>query len=342
MENAAGKEILASFGWNNATLNTITSGLINHTWKLHTDSGDYILQRINTTVFKRPDLIDENLNRIASWLKVHAPGYLFTAPVKNKEGLSLIQVEGAAYRAFEFQQHTHTIAVVADAKEAFEAAKQFALFTQQLEEFPADQLHITLPDFHNLALRFNQFETALRNNNEERFVNAAATAHTLYQMKAIVSRYNQYIAHPDARKRVMHHDTKISNVLFNDAGRGVCVIDLDTVMPGYLFSDPGDMFRTYLPPVSEEEADLDRIHIRKPVLEAIEAGYLDTLKHQLSSFESANFYLSGEILIYMQALRFLTDYLENDRYYGEKYPDQNLVRAKNQLRLLELYRETIR
>lgn len=342
MDNTACNEVIASYGWTNTTVNTITSGLINHTWKVHTDSGDFILQRINTDVFTHPDWIDENITSIASWLALHAPGYLFTAPVKNKAGISLIQLEGAAYRAFEFQQNTHTIAVVADAKEAFEAAKQFALFTQQLEEFPADQLHITLPDFHNLSLRFNQFETALRNNNEERFVNAAATAHTLYQMKAIVSRYNQYIAHPDARKRVMHHDTKISNVLFNDAGRGVCVIDLDTVMPGYLFSDPGDMFRTYLPPVSEEEADLDRIHIRKPVLEAIEAGYLDTLKHQLSSFESANFYLSGEILIYMQALRFLTDYLENDRYYGEKYPDQNLVRAKNQLRLLELYRETIR
>ncbi|MBH2005633.1 MAG: aminoglycoside phosphotransferase family protein [Sphingobacteriia bacterium] len=341
MENAACKDVIASYGWTNTTVNTITSGLINHTWKVHTDSGDFILQRINTDVFTHPEQIDENMTRIASWLAVHAPGYRFTAPVKNKAGISLIQLEGAAYRAFEFQQNTHTIAVVTHAEEAFEAAKQFALFTQQLAGFPAAQLHITLPDFHNLALRFQQFETALRNNNEERFVKAAATAYTLHQLKEIVARYNRYIGHPEARQRVMHHDTKISNVLFNEAGRSVCVIDLDTVMPGHLFSDAGDMFRTYLPPVSEEEADLDKLYIRNNVFEAIETGYLGTLKYNISSFETAHFYLSGEIMIYMQALRFLTDYLEDDRYYGKKYPDQNLVRAKNQLRLLELYQEAI-
>ena len=336
------EKIISSYGWKHATANTLTSGLINHTWKVQTDTGDFILQKINTAIFQHPDLIDENIRMMANYLDVFAPDYLFTAPVKNLEGETLVmQGETDAYRAFEFQKNTHTIAVVSHAAEAEEAARQFGSFTHQLSGFNAGRLHITLADFHNLFLRYVQFEQALKENNTERSVQAAATAGALLQKKSIVDQYNAFVVHPDVRLRVTHHDTKISNVLFNEDHKAVCVIDLDTVMPGYLFSDAGDMFRTYLPPVSEEEADLDQLFIRKDILKAIETGYLNTLSSDLSTYEKDHFYLSGDILIYMQAIRFLTDYLQEDRYYGKKYPDQNLVRAKNQLRLLELYQEAI-
>ena len=341
MNNADCIAVTELYGWTNAVINPIESGLINHTWKVHTHSGDFILQKINTGIFSNPEWIDENIRMIGNYLSVFAPGYVFTVPVKNLEGETLVMHHSMAYRAFAFQQDTHTISVVKKATEAEEAARQFGLFTSQLSGFNASRLHITLPDFHNLALRFRQFELAVRKNNSDRSAKAAETARILLSLKGIVDRYTAFISHPDAHIRVTHHDTKISNVLFSDAGKGVCVIDLDTVMPGYIFSDAGDMFRTYLPPVSEEEADMDKIYIRNDVFESIEKGYLSAMNSQLTSFELENFYLSGEILIYMQAIRFLTDYLENDRYYGKKYPDQNWVRAQNQLRLLELYQESI-
>ncbi len=342
------EKIVAAFDWkdlskditiNNVT--SLTSGLINHTWKLATPTNSYIIQKINTNIFSQPDFIDQNINFIGNYLQVTNPNYLFTNPLKNKSGESLLLIEGGAYRIFHFISNTRTIKVVTNELEAFEAAKTFALFTHNLINFDAKSLHITLADFHNLSKRFDQFTHAIKENNTERFTKTQSLIQSFLQHKTIVDRFEAFIHHKDVHIRVTHHDTKISNVLFDETGKGLCVIDLDTVMPGYYFSDVGDMFRTYLSPVSEEEADLDKISIRKNLFKAIENGYFNTLKNNLSSFEIDNFYLSGEILMYMQALRFLTDYLQNDMYYGKKYPDHNLVRAQNQFRLLQLYQEAI-
>ncbi len=140
--------------------------------------------------------------------------------------------------------------------------------------------------------------------------------------------------------RVVHHDAKINNVLFdigNDAG--LCVIDLDTVMPGYYISDVGDMLRTYLSPVSEEESDLSRIVIREEYFREIAKGYLGEMQLSLSLEEKQYFVYAGKFAIYMQALRFLTDYLYDDIYYSTKYRNQNLIRANNQITLLQRYME---
>ena len=137
------------------------------------------------------------------------------------------------------------------------------------------------------------------------------------------------------KKGVTHHDTKISNVLFDKSDKGLCVIDLDTVMPGYFISDVGDMLRTYLSPVNEEEKDLSRIEVRDDYFKAIAEGYLSEMKEELSQKEKEHFVYSGKFMIYMQALRFLTDYFKDDTYYGSKYPGHNLVRATNQATLLK-------
>jgi len=338
------EQIAVEFGWPDVifdSMNTLHSGLINNTWKVNTPDDNYILQRVNTSIFKHPEWIDENINNIANFLQKEDPEYLFTSPVKTRTGKSLIFIENEAYRSFKFISNTRTISVITNELEAEEASRQFALFTNKLINYDIQNLHITLPDFHNLEKRYSQFNRAIEENNEERIAKSMDTIKALKSQKHIVDRYIQFTEHKEAYLRVTHHDTKISNVLFNEVGKGLCVIDLDTVMPGYFFSDAGDMFRTYLSPVSEEETDFDKILIRKEILNAIEIGYFDTLKTNLSSFEKDNFYLSGEILMYMQSIRFLTDYLQNDCYYGKKYPDHNLVRAQNQLRLLQLYQEAI-
>ncbi len=333
--------IFNSFGWTNVGFSSLTSGLINHTWKIKADQGEFILQRINTQVFHHPEWIDDNIGMIAQYLQQHAPHYLFTIPVANKNNQRLIIDNELVYRAFIFIPNTTTFAVVDTPFQAKEAAAQFASFTKELIHFPIDQLHISLPDFHQLDLRYQQFEKAIQNNNTDRLSNCKSLIESLKDNVSIVQQFKEYISNPDAYKRVMHHDTKISNILFDSKGKGLCVIDLDTVMPGYVFSDIGDMLRTYISPVSEEEKELDKIEVRKEILSAIYDGYIGTIKDSITPFELDHFYLSGEILIYMQSLRFITDYLQNDIYYGKKYPDHNLVRALNQDRLLQLFQEAI-
>jgi thiamine kinase-like enzyme len=160
-------------------------------------------------------------------------------------------------------------------------------------------------------------------------------AQWLFDHKEITGQYEKIVLGNDYIKRVTHHDTKISNVLLNNENKGVCVIDLDTVMPGYFISDVGDMIRTYVSPANEEETDIDKISIRKEFLEAIYSGYMDNMGDLLTNTERSGFLYAGKFMIYMQALRFYTDHLYNDRYYGARYPGHNLVRARNQVKLLE-------
>jgi Ser/Thr protein kinase RdoA (MazF antagonist) len=151
----------------------------------------------------------------------------------------------------------------------------------------------------------------------------------------IVDEYERIKNNPDFRLRVTHHDTKISNVLFDDTDNALCVIDLDTVMPGYFISDVGDMMRTYLSPAGEEERDFSKIEVRVDFFKAIVSGYLHQMNDALTDAEKESFVYAGKFLIYMQALRFFSDHLNNDVYYGAAYEGQNEVRAQNQVVLLQ-------
>ncbi len=341
MDNQLQEKIQARFGWQDAVFMPVNSGLINHTFRVKVGNDQFLFQEINTQVFKDPVAIDDNLRLLNNYLQLYAPDYLFTAPVKNLEGSSLLKLEEHYYRVFKWVEGSLTLDVVQTTEQAFEAAQQFGKFTAILQDFDVSTLQITLPDFHNLSLRFHQFEKALQNGMPERIKESAEEISFLRSKSGIVKKYENFHKHSETNQRVTHHDTKISNILFNNQQKGICVIDLDTVMPGFYISDVGDMIRTYVCPVSEEEKDLSKIIIRKPFLQAIENGYLHQMEPFLSNWEKDHFYFSGEVLIYMQALRFLSDYLLNDQYYGSKYPGQNLVRTKNQNRLLALLQEAI-
>jgi thiamine kinase-like enzyme len=226
---------------------------------------------------------------------------------------------------------------VETAEQAYEAASQFGSFTKMFSGMQVKKLRITIPGFHDLRLRYRQFLTAIKKGNTQRIVVAKDLIQKLLHYSFIEEEYRFIQSHPDFKVRVTHHDTKISNVLFNDFNEGICVIDLDTVMPGYFISDVGDMMRTYLSAANEDETDFEKIIIRKEMYKAIESGYLNEMKDELTKTEIDSFYYSGKFLIYMQAIRFLTDYLNNDTYYGAQYENQNYDRAKNQLILLEQY-----
>lgn len=313
------------------------SGLINHTWMI--DAGNeqkFILQKLNQTIFKSPEAIAQNISCISNYLQQHHPDYLFVTPKNTKNRKELFFLEGEGYfRLFPFVENSHTVDVVTEPSQAYEAARQFGKFTRLLSNFDTTQLHITLPDFHNLPLRFTQFTQAWKNADPEKKETASEIANYLLRQQSIVDTSVSIQTNAAFKKRVTHHDTKISNVLFDAEEKAICVIDLDTVMPGYFISDAGDMMRTYLSPVSEEEKDFSKIEIRPAFFKAIADGYLREMNDELSAEEKAHFVYAGKFMIYMQALRFLTDYLNNDVYYGARYDGHNFVRACNQVVLLQ-------
>lgn len=329
--------ILRAYGINNPDkIESLTSGLINKTWKVTEGNVEYIVQQINHQIFKKPLEVAHNIRMVDDFLKKNAPSYLFVSPVAATTGEDILHFQGEGYfRVFPFIRHTHTIDVVTSPDQAFEAAFQFGTFTRNLSGFSASQLHVTIPDFHNLSLRYEQFENAVKHGNSARIKQSKSLIDSAKGYTHILAEFEKIRTHAAVKLRVTHHDTKISNVLFNNHGKGVCVIDLDTIMPGYFISDVGDMFRTYLSPANEEEHDFSKIEIREEFFKAIISGYISAIGHELTNEEKSLVFYAGLFLTYMQAIRFLTDYCNNDIYYGARYEEQNFVRAGNQFDLLQ-------
>jgi Ser/Thr protein kinase RdoA (MazF antagonist) len=332
------ESILKEYGFDTSQVRveTFGNGLINHTWKFSTGDKVYIAQRINNEVFKAPEDIAHNISVIAEYLKAKFPGYQFIAPMLSTDGRSIIHdKDGGYFRVFPFVAGSHSMDFVETPQQAFEAAAQFGRFSKLLSGIDISKIKITIPGFHDLSLRYKQFLHALEHGNRSRILEAKELIKKLKGFADIVSVYESILQNPEFKLRVTHHDTKISNVLFDSHSQGLCVIDLDTVMPGYFISDVGDMMRTCICPVSEEEQDFSKVQVRKEFYDAIVDGYFSEMKDELTDTEKKYFLFAGRFLIYMQAIRFLTDYLQNDVYYGAAYPQQNFVRAGNQTVLLE-------
>lgn len=319
---------------NLSTIKPFGSGLINYTWIVNAAEGKFILQSINTNVFKNPFAIDENIMLIKKYLNENYPGYLLPTPIETITGKTLVEEEGKYFRLIPFLNGSVTYSVLQNPEQSFEAAKQFGKFTKLLSDFDASQLQTTIPQFHDLNFRWQQFEYSLQNAYRQRLLQAGSLIDKLNAHKNIVDAYNAIIQNKNFKQRVTHHDTKISNVLFDNEEKAICVIDLDTIMPGYFFSDVGDMMRTYLSAAGEEETDMSKVFVRPEYFKAILDGYLSEMSNELSDDEKNAFTFAGKFMIYMQALRFIADFLTGDTYYGAKYPLHNLNRATNQITLL--------
>lgn len=332
------QEILSAYGlvMDECDIQPFGSGLINTTWKVSNADKTYILQRINHQVFKKPSLIAQNISTIGHYLNKYHPDYFFVQPVQTTDKQDMvITPEGEYFRLQPFVANSRSYDVVNNEQLAYEAARQFGRFTRLLSGIDTNEIQVPLPDFHNLTLRCAQFEQAVKHGNPDRIAATSEDINTIRRYNYLTEIFASIQHNPYFKVRVMHHDTKISNVLFDADNKGICVIDLDTVMPGYFISDFGDMMRTYLSPASEEETDLSKVKVRKEYYTAIVNGYLSEMKDELSSTEQAHLVYAGQFMVYMQAIRFLTDYYNNDIYYGAKYEQHNLLRARNQLTLLE-------
>lgn len=319
----------------------VGSGHIHHTFKL-TGSPCYILQRVNKNVFRNPEIIAENLRQASRYLGATVPDFHFLTPVASISGREMeIDPEGYPWRLFPYIENTITIDSVENAQQAAEASAEFARLTRHLDNVDRNLFQATIPRFHDLTLRKEQFEEALRGGGErlEKAKHEIQLAKSFYPL---VDRYRSLSESGALRLRIVHNDTKINNVLFaKHTGKTVAVIDLDTLMPGYFIYDLGDMVRTFVSPVSEEEGDLSKIFFRKEVYDALIKGYLSEMGAVMTDKEKEAIPFSGKMMTYIMALRFLADYLRGDTYYHITYPEQNRVRAANQLRLLQVLEENI-
>jgi Ser/Thr protein kinase RdoA (MazF antagonist) len=330
------KEISVSYDLGKISLTPFGNGLINKTWKLSAGNKHFILQRLNQSVFNQPYSISSNLRTIKEYLKQKYPGYMFVAPIDTSSGEPYFEKHGELYRLFPFVEGSVSHNVASTPNQAYQAAKQFGRFTRLLKNIDTSKLALTIPGFHDLPGKLKSLDDSAKNSG--RAMLAKPLLEKIESNKNILAQFLSIKNNP-AYTRVVHHDCKINNVLFDKNDEAICIIDLDTVMPGLYISDTGDMMRTYLCAVNEEEKDLEKIIVRSNYYSAIREGYLEEMTGVLSEEELNLFFFSGSYMIYLQAVRFLDDYLRYDKYYPVQYEDHNLARAANQLTLLEKYLE---
>jgi thiamine kinase-like enzyme len=352
MENEVMNEVIAAFAdytpglpphsTGKITIEKINNGLINNSYKIIPElKTTFLLQQINKNVFPKPEDVQRNYLYISQYAEFEFTGLRMPYPKYYTNNRTLFKDKNDNYwRAFEFINNSHTLNVAETPGQAKAAAKEFGKFTAAFEEMNVDNLRIVIPDFHNLSFRYQQFEESLGGEQYERMAIAKSLISELKNRERYKHFYELIISSEEFPKRVMHHDAKITNVLFdNTTHKVICLVDFDTVMPGYFFSDLGDLIRTLVSPVDEASIEFEKIKIRKSYYESIVSGYLSVMEKIFTASEKKYIHYAGIIMIYMQALRFLADYLNDDIYYKTEYAEQNFDRAKNQFILLQRLEE---
>ena len=339
----------ASTTYQDLVVTPVTDGLINHTYKVIVKSNGFkfLLQQINGDVFPEPEKVQANYIKIWEYLYHEGARKNIPYPVTVPEPLHFLDDDflfcdsnNRCWRQFEFIDGSGTFQNATNSSQAKKVAQTFACITASFEFYDPDKLQLTIPGFHDLSLRYAQFKQSLHSHNYERLLRAAPLIEALKKRERYASFYEIMIESPAFEKRVMHHDAKISNILFDEeTGKVICPVDFDTCMPGYFFSDLGDMIRSMAASEGESSINYQEIDIRKDLYEAIVEGYMEVINELLTDSEKKYIHYSGLIMIYMQAVRFLSDYLNGDVYYKTTHPEQNFERALNQLTLLQRLEE---
>jgi hypothetical protein len=330
------------------------SGHINDTFLVLIEAAPsprrFILQRINHQVFKQPDLLMENVARVCA--HAHAKLGAAGATDAHRRALRLIpthqgkawQVDprGNRWRCYDFIEGATGHDVVRSPAQAEAAAKSFGAFQSLLADLPGERLHETIPDFHHTPSRFARFQAALAKDSHGRAAAAGPEIAFALARASEVSVIVDALLDGTLPERVTHNDTKLNNVLLDDITQeGVCVIDLDTVMPGSALYDFGDLVRTSTSPAAEDETDLSLVRLQLPMFAALVRGYLASARGFLTPREKELLPFSGKLITFEIGLRFLTDWLEGDTYFKIKRPTHNLDRCRTQFKLVASIEEQL-
>lgn len=326
------------------------SGHINDTYLVQTTEAhcpNYIFQRINHHVFQHPQAMMNNIVLVTEHIRNKLNPYInserecLTVIKSTQQFPAVTDEEGFYWACYLYINDSHAHDLVTNTKQAREGGKLIGRFLNHVSDFPHEALHETLPNFHNVDFRLENFERAVKENNFDRvqqcqseieFVRSIAD-----EMKLTMSLGEQ----GKIPLRVVHNDTKFNNILLDSDDNGLCLIDLDTVMPGYLHYDFSDAVRTIANSSAEDEKDLRKISFDMNLFSAFCTGFIGEIKHNLNSAEINSLARAAPLMPFLHGMRFLTDHLTGDGYYKIHFPGHNLQRAQAQFQLIRCIQENI-
>lgn len=324
------------------------SGIINDTFLVtcknnNGNENKYILQKINSSIFKNVEKLMENYCGVCDYLKniVSENGgdveRETITVVPTNSGKSYLKDSLDNYwRAIKFISDTVTYDVAESAEDFYKVGKAFGEFQNKLAGYNAENLYESIPNFHNTKERFKTFLLAIENNKARRLETVRAEVDFILEREKDTSILLDLYENGELPLRVTHNDTKISNILMDAKTKnGICIIDLDTIMPGLSLYDFGDAIRSGATHALEDEKDLDKVYVDLEFFEAFTKGFLEGTNSSLTEKEIEMLPMGAKVITLEQAIRFLTDYLDGDVYYKTSYSDQNLDRTRTQLKLVK-------
>ena len=313
-------------------------GHINVTYLVVTGSGHrYILQKINNNTFRDVAGLMENITAVTEFLRTETddPRGVLTL-VKTHDGASYLHAQDAYWRVYDFVEDSICLQLPETDEDFYQSAVGFGTFQQLLTDFPAAKLHETIPNFHNMEFRLRQFHEAVAANPAGRLEEVKDLVEEIEKRAEAMCIQERLYREGQLKKRTNHCDTKVNNMMFDaDSDKVLCVIDLDTVMPGFVLSDIGDFIRTGANTGAEDDENLDNVNVNMEIFKAYTRGYMEKAKAFLTPTEIKLLPYGGRLLTYMQTVRFLTDYINGDTYYKIHSPKHNLIRTKAQFKLLQ-------
>ncbi|MDR1344648.1 MAG: aminoglycoside phosphotransferase family protein [Tannerellaceae bacterium] len=338
-------QILSQFQQNDTIVSVepFGNGHINDTLKVCVGEGKpkYILQRINHHIFTNVDMLQNNIRIVTAHVrkKLEERGETDI----DRKVLTFIPAKDGKYYYFDGDNYWRLCLFIPRSRSyetitpqlSYQAGKAFGDFQSMLADIPEGMLGETIPNFHNMKFRLEQFVDAAEANNDGRFGKVKDLVNEIKnRMREMCIQERLYGEHK-LKKRINHCDTKVNNILFDEEGNVLCVIDLDTVMPGFVLSDIGDFIRTGANTGAEDDENLDNVSVDMEIFKAYTQGYMETAKSFLTPMEISLLPYGGRLMTYMQTVRFLTDYLNGDTYYKIRHPEHNLQRARAQFKLLQ-------
>lgn len=327
---------------------TFKIGHINETYSATYDQGGtrvrYIHQKINKNVFKNPVAVMKNVMRVTSHIRKRLESQkadditrrsLIVIPTRDGQSY-YHNGQGEYWRTFVFVEGTQTFEAVQNPDQAYEAGRAFGDFQQHLVDLPDERLLETIPDFHNTRKRFAALQEAIKKDHFNRARDAKAEIEFALKHEDIVDVILNGLARGRIPERITHNDTKFNNVMLDiKTGKAMCVVDLDTVMPGCSLYDFGDMVRSTTSPTLEDEQDLSKVKMQMPMFKKLTEGYLSAAGRFLGKAERQLIAFSGKLITFEIGIRFLTDFLSGDSYFRIHRPAHNLDRCRTQFKLVE-------